>query len=88
MINNSQINICKDCKRISNTQNYLIIAIVILLLGLIGGFILGCVFPTVEDAFNGYLMIAVLIPIILFDVFIFALHSICYRLDLIIDKNS
>lgn len=89
--NNSQINICKDCKRISNTQNYLIVAFVILFLGLVAGVVFGNLFSTTEygeEVFNVYVMLFVWISTISFDIFIFAIHSICYRLDLLIDKKN
>ena len=86
----------------NNNNIYLVIAIVILILGFIGGIVIGNVYKIVElvyessvspiyneyeSTFNGALMLYCWIGTILFDIFIFAVHSICYRLDLIIDNS-
>lgn len=89
-------SLCPNCRRRSHTKAYLWIAITILILGFIGGIILGDTFKITtttytyldnEEEFNSALMLYSWIGTLLFDLFIFAIYSICYRLDLLIDKK-
>lgn len=99
--NNGISSLCVNCRRISHTKSYFYIAIIILILGFIGGIILGGTFKMstlsygssiskyeYNETFNSELMIYSWIGTLLFDLFVFAIHSICYRLDLIIDKKE
>lgn len=96
-------SLCSNCRRRSHTKAYLYIAIVILILGFIGGIVLGDAFKIreltyessisvkyneYEETFNSALMLYSWVGTLLFDLFVFAVHSICYRLDLIIDKKA
>lgn len=93
---------CGNCKKKSYTEVYFYIAIIILVLGFIGGIVLGNVYKKTEliyessisaiyneyeSTFNEGLMIYSWTATVLFDLFVFAIYSICYRLDLIIDKK-
>lgn len=81
-------------ERIVNTGIYKRIAILILIFGFIGGICAGNAYAIcsdystgcIEKEFNGDIMIYCWIGTILFDIFVFGIHSICYRLDLLIDK--
>ena len=93
---NGMSGLCPNCRRRSHSRTYLWFAIIILILGFIGGIVLGNTFKITtttytyldnEEVFNSALMIYSWIGTLLFDLFVFAVHSICYRLDLIIDKN-
>lgn len=99
---NGMSSLCPNCRRKSRTKAYLYIAIAILVLGFIGGIVLGDAFKIreltyessisvkyneYEETFNSALMLYSWIGTLLFDLFVFAVHSICYRLDLLIDKN-
>ena len=83
-------------ERTKNTKKYKIIAITILILGFVIGINAGNTYKIcsdytlsycTEEVFNGDLMLYCWIGTILFDLFIFGIHSICYRLDLLIDKK-
>lgn len=99
---NSSSHICDGCKRKGHTRAYFRVAIIILVLGFIGGIGLGdkykkteliyessisAEYNEYETTFNGELMIYSWTGTALFDLFVFAIYSICYRLDLIIDKK-
>lgn len=98
---NGTSGMCSDCRRKSHTQFYFYIALVILLLGFISGIALGDTykitkltyessisvkFNEYETSFNSDLMLYCWVGTLLFDLFVFAINSICYRLDLIIDR--
>lgn len=100
---NGNDNICANCRRKNRTRAYLYIAISILMLGFISGIVCGAVFPVqklvyessisisyneYENSFNGLLMLYIWIGTALFDIFVFGINSICYRLDLLIDKKE
>lgn len=84
-------DICPDCKRKNHTKSYLTVAIIILIIGTILGFVLGGVYEKSTSLytkeFNSALMLYTWMVTAVLDIFIFAIHSICYRLDLIIDKK-
>ena len=93
--------ICKNCVRKRNTNNYKKIATFILITGFIGGIILGAFFKTqtvkydsvldsydYNETFNYLLMSCSWAYSFLLSLSIYAVHSICYRLDLIIDKKN
>lgn len=101
--NTGTSNLCSDCQRRKNTKTYLTIAKVILVVGFFSGIILGNAYKIevitsesaisskynqYEEVFNSALMLYSWIGTFLFDLFVFAIHSICYRLDLIIDKKE
>ena len=74
-----------------NTRAYYYLAIAILFAGIILGMILGII--TAENSDNGgsfsfVIMLYVWIATALFDIFVFAIYSICHRLDLLIDKKK
>lgn len=78
-----------------NTRLYKRIAIILLFLGFVGGIIVGKEYGVCSDylsnctekEFNGELMLYCWGGTILFNIFVFGIHSICYRLDLLIDKK-
>lgn len=82
-----------NCSRRSHTKAYLYVAITISILGFIGGICAGSVYKIQtgylfkKEEFNGTLMLYCWIATGLFDLFVFAIHSVCYRLDLLIDKK-
>lgn len=99
---NTSSSYCDNCKRRRNTNKYKNIGIIILIVGFIGGIILGNLFKVTtltyessigseyneyNEIFNFILMFCTWISTALLSVFFFAINSICYRLDLIIDKN-
>jgi hypothetical protein len=79
---------CVNCRRKRHTKAYLYAALIILIIGFIGGIVLGNTFLDYYEEFNFLLMLYVWIGTLLSDLFVFAIHSICYRLDLIIDKKE
>ena len=86
--------LCVNCRRRSHTRTYFYIAIIILILGFIGGIVLGGTYTvskssyfSSEEEFNGVLMLYCWVSTLLFDLFIFAIYSVCHRLDLLIDKK-
>ena len=93
------LDLCEDCRRKKKTEIYLVIAIIILILGFIGGIVLGNQYKVLEkqhvfgsyyemkEAFNVGLMIYCWIGTMLFDIFVFGIYSICHRLDLLIEKK-
>lgn len=97
---NGTSSLCANCRRRRNTNLYLVIAIIILILGFIGGIVLGDTYKSIDlssitsdyddykESFNTALMIYSWTATVLFDLFIFAIHSICYRLDLLIDNKN
>lgn len=99
----NNFSICTNCKREKNTNKYKYIAIIILILGFIDGIIMGNIykhssliyksdlnpaFNEYEYTFNTALMFYSWLASALLSLFIFAIHSICHRLDLIIDKKK
>ena len=93
--------ICKSCKRKTSTNIYLYIAFLILIIGFIVGIVCGKTFATCNDTssyfsssttckdsnFNTILMFAVWICSGIQSVFVFAVYSICNRLNILIDKE-
>ena len=97
---NEETLFCPDFKRGKCTKLYEWIAIIIMVMGFFGGIILGETYPKVvaetykylsdiryDESFNYAIMLYVWIGTFLFDVFIMAIHSVCYRLDLLIDQK-
>lgn len=97
----SYSSLCGNCRRKRNTNVYKVIAIIILFLGFIGGIVLGDTNRTIElvyelsisskyneyeEVFNIGLMVSAWISTALLSLFIFAIYSICHRLDLIVEK--
>ena len=74
---------------------YVVIAILILLVGFIMGIALGNAFPNeIEDGYGGLtstfnysLMLEVWGSSLIISVFVFAIYSICSRLDVLIKEN-
>ena len=72
---------------------YLYFAIIVLILGVIGGIVLGSIYKLrtgylfTKEEFNVGLMLYCWLATLLFDLFIFAIYSVCHRLDLLIDKR-
>lgn len=88
--------LCPNCKRRNHTKAYLWMAIIISYLGFVVGIILGNALKITigefsayrEEIFNYGAMIYCWCATLVFDFFIFAVYSICYRLDLLIDKKE
>ena len=91
----------KQFNEFNFTNSYKKIAIAILILGFIGGFIMGNIFKVntltyessisieynhYEEVFNTALMFYCWIGTFLFDLFILGIYSICQRLDLIANR--
>jgi len=77
----------------SHTHIYFDLAIVVLILGFIGGIASGFMFPIKtgyiisREEFNIGMMLYCWIGSSIFALLIFAIYSICHRLDLLIDKK-
>ncbi len=79
---------CPKCTRLRGTNGYKIVAFIISVIGLIGGIVIGNFTASDYADFNYYTMLYSWGSVFLFDIFVMAIHSICYRLDLIIDKKE
>lgn len=92
-----------NIKSKNNTQWYFNIAIIILLVGFVGGIISGNVFeqkiliyesladPEYNEYrtnFNWVIMLVTWISVTIFSIFIFGIGSVCHRLDLLINKTK
>ena len=99
-VENEEDFVCKSCRRKARTKIYLYIAILILLIGFIVGIICGSVFATCNDvslysisstckdsSFNVLLMFVIWFSCGILSVFVFAVYSICTRLNVLIDKE-
>lgn len=81
----NMLNYCSKCARKKSTKNYKKSSIVILLLG----FILGLIAGTSNDGTYNYdIMLYVWLGSCATSFFMLIIHSICYSLDLIIDKDT
>ena len=91
--------ICKSCLRKTRTNYYLYIAYIIIILGFLSGIISGSIFSICKNSsiyfdskcdekiFNTAVMFYIWIGSFLTSVFVFSIHSICKRLDDLIDKE-
>ena len=74
--------------RPNHTDVYFCIAIIILVIGIIAGMIIGAASMSDNEVSGILLMIYIWSLTGLLDIFIFAIYSICHRLDLLIDKKN
>ena len=88
-------SLCDDCRRKSNTKKYSYIGIIILIIGFIEGIVMGNIGKTTvivdsetKEYFNTTLMFFFWNISLFISLILFGLSSICYRLDLIVDKKS
>ncbi len=95
-------SLCLNCRRKRNTNVYTVIGIIIIASGLILGSVLGSTYKKTvlikessissayndyEEKFNTELMFTTWCLTSFMSIIPFMGHSICYRLDKIIDKN-
>lgn len=86
-------NICKNCRRKFGTNIYSTFAVLLLVFGIILGIYLGNKFPNIDinngivNSFNTSLMLMCWFFSTIISIFLFAIRSICYRLDLLIDQK-
>ena len=97
--NNGVSSICSDCKRKSTPKIYFTIATIILLIGFVLGIIIGAVNKEVkltttedynynsEEVFNDGLMATTCAYTSVICTILYSVGSICYRLNIIIDKK-
>lgn len=89
-------DVCPDCKRKGRTKVYFYTGIILLIVGFVGGIIVGVTNKTIVEpnsilddpkkVFNVMLMFECWATASLLSTIPFGLNSICYRLDLLIDK--
>lgn len=88
---NGVSSLCDNCKRHRASNSYLFYATIILFIGFIMGIVLGNNIPIMstyeEPSFNTGLMFVCWFSFGILSIFIFGIRSICYRLDLLIDKK-
>lgn len=75
---------CPSCRRKHGTNNYYAFGILVIIIGVVAGIILGS--SSSENADPTLTMVYCIVGSIVFSVFIFAIHSICHRLDAIADS--
>ena len=75
---------CPSCRRKHGTNNYYGFGILVIIIGIVAGIIAGS--SSDENVDSTLVMTYCIVGSVVFSIFIFSIHSICHRLDVIADK--